>query len=134
MPSTHMRLKVLLPFQVFTQKTDVVRIVVETLAGSYGFLPNRLDCVTALEPGILMYETETEGEVFMAVDEGVLVKTGQDVNVSVRRAMGGTDLDSLRAVVEQEFLSIDKQEQAVRSVMAKLETGLLHRLADFHHE
>ena len=59
--------------------------------------------------GILTYETEAEGEVFVAVDEGVLVKTGPDVLVSVRRAMGGTDLGQLREAVEQEFLTLDEQ-------------------------
>ena len=52
------------------------RIVAETREGSFGLLPHRLDCVAALAPGILIYETEAEGEVFVAVDEGVLVKTG----------------------------------------------------------
>jgi F-type H+-transporting ATPase subunit epsilon len=64
--------------------------------GSFGLLPHRLDCVAALAPGILIYETEAEGEVYVAVDEGVLVKTGPDVLVSVRRAIRGTDLGQLR--------------------------------------
>ena len=84
--------------------------------------------------GILIYETEAEGEVYVAVDEGVLVKTGPDVLVSVRRAIGGTDLGQLREAVEQEFLTLDEQEQSVRSVMAKLETGFLRRFAEFQHE
>jgi alternate F1F0 ATPase F1 subunit epsilon len=79
-----MNLKLLLPFQVFAEKTGVTRIVAETPDGSFGLLPHRLDCVAALAPGILIYETEAEGEVFVAVDEGVLVKTGPDVLVSVR--------------------------------------------------
>jgi F-type H+-transporting ATPase subunit epsilon len=62
----------------------VSRIVAETREGSFGLLPHRLDCVAALAPGILIYETEAEGEVYLAVDEGVLVKTGLDVLVSVR--------------------------------------------------
>jgi len=129
-----MNLKILLPFQVFAEKTGVVRIVAETQGGSFGLLPRRLDCVTALCPGILTYETETEGEVFVAVDEGVLVKIGADVLVSVRRALGGANLFQLRDLVEQEFLTIDEHEQNVRSVMAKLETGFLHRFAAFQHE
>ena len=119
-----MNLKVLLPFGIFAEKTGVSRIVAETREGSFGLLPHRLDCVAALTPGILIYETEAEGEVYVAVDEGVLVKTGPDVLVSVRRAMGGTDLGRLREAVEQEFLTLDEHEQGVRSVMAKLETGL----------
>jgi F-type H+-transporting ATPase subunit epsilon len=91
-----MKLKILLPFQVFAEKTGVSRIVAETLAGSFGLLPHRLDCVAALAPGILVYETEAEGEVCVAVDEGVLVKTGPDVLVSVRRAIDGADLRQLR--------------------------------------
>ena len=70
----------------------------------------------------------------MAVDEGVLVKTGQDVLVSVRRAIEGTDLGKLRDSVEKEFLTLDGREQSVRSVMAKLETGFLSRFAAFQHE
>jgi F-type H+-transporting ATPase subunit epsilon len=129
-----MNLKVLLPFQVFTEKTDVSQIIAETLLGAFGLLPRRLDCVAPLVPGILIFESSAEGEVFLAVDEGVLVKTGLDVLVSVRRAMLGTDLQQLRATVMEEYRTLDEQEQNVRSVMAKLESGLLRRFAKFQHE
>jgi len=129
-----MHLKVLLPFKVFAEKTGVSRIVAETHAGAFGLLPHRLDCVAALAPGILVFETEAEGEVYMAVDEGILVKTGTDVLVSVRNAIGGSELGQLRAAVEQEFLELDEQEKSVRSVLAKLETGFIRRFAAFQHE
>jgi len=129
-----MNLKVLLPFQIFAEKTGVSRIVAETREGSFGLLPHRLDCVVALVPGVLTYESEADGEVFVAVDVGVLVKTGLDVLVSVRRAMGGTDLRQLRDAVVKEFLTLDEHEQSVRMVMAKLETGVLRRFAAFQHE
>jgi F-type H+-transporting ATPase subunit epsilon len=134
MPPTLMNLKVLLPFRVFTEETGVSRIVAETREGSFGLLPHRLDCVAALAPGILMYETEAGGESYVAVDEGVLVKTGPDVLVSVRRALGGTGLGQLRDSVEADYLTLDGHEQSVRSVMAKLETGFLRRFATFQHE
>ncbi len=129
-----MNLEVLLPFHVFIEKTGVTRIVAETHEGSFGLLPHRLDCVAALSPGILMYETEVDGEVWVAVDEGVLVKTGGDVLVSVRRALGGTDLAALHQAVEKEFLRMDEREQSVRAVMAKLEAGVLRRLAVLQHD
>ena len=129
-----MKLKVLLPFRVFTEKEDVMRIVAETPQGSFGFLPHRLDCVAPMSPGILTYETKTEGEIYIAVDEGVLVKTGADVLVSVRGAIGGTELGELRTSVEREFLNIDEREKSVRSVLAKLESGFIRRLIEFHHE
>jgi F-type H+-transporting ATPase subunit epsilon len=129
-----MNLKVLLPFQVFADRTGVTRIVAETRAGAFGLLPHRLDCVAALAPGILTYATDADGEVYLAVDEGVLVKTGPTVLVSVRRAIGGADLGQLRAAIEQEFLTLDAQEQGLRSVMARLETGVLRRFMSLQHE
>ena len=129
-----MNLKVLLPFKIHAEKTGVSRIVAETRDGSFGLLPHRLDCAAALAPGILVYETEADGEVFLAVDEGVLVKTGPDVLVSVRRAIGGTDLGQLHAAVEKEFLNLDETERNERSVSARLETGLLRRFVIFQHE
>lgn len=129
-----MKLKILLPFRIFAEKKAVKRIVVQTREGSYGLLPHRLDCVASLVPGILIYETQADGEVYLAVDEGVLVKTGEDVLVSVRNAIGGRSLDKLREAVVDEFLALDEQEQKVRSVLAKMESGFIRRLAEFHHD
>jgi F-type H+-transporting ATPase subunit epsilon len=59
-----LNLTVLLPFRVFADITNVSRIVAESANGSFGILPQRLDGVAALAPGILIYETEAEGEVY----------------------------------------------------------------------
>ena len=134
MLKTRINLKLFLPFQVFAEISGVSRVVAETAEGSFGILPNRLDFVAALTPGILTYETDAEGEVFVAVDEGVLVKMGTDVRVSVRRALTGTDLDHLRDEVEHEFLFLDEREQRVRSVMEKMESDFIRRMSRFHNE
>jgi F-type H+-transporting ATPase subunit epsilon len=124
-----MTLKVLLPFEVFADEADVTRLVVETAQGSFGLLPQRLDCVAAVVPGILSFESGSQGEVFVALDEGVLVKTGPAVVISARRALRGTDLSRLRDAVEQEFLTLDTQEEAMRTEMDRLETGFMRRFA-----
>ena len=127
-----MRIKVLLPFQVFADERGVSRIVAETQHGSFGLLPHRLDCAASLVQGILLYEVEA-GEVFVAVDAGVLVKTGADVTVSVRRAIGGTDLAQLRDIVDREFATLDADEQSVRMAMARVEAGLMQRFVNLRH-
>ena len=134
MPTANMRLKILLPFKVFAEKRDVLRIVAESYNGSFGLLPNRLDCAAALVPGILTYETAADGEVSLAVDEGVLVKTGGEVLVSVRNAIGDMAMGELHAAIEREFLDLDEQEQTLRSVLAKLESGFIRRSANFTHD
>lgn len=134
MQSARMNLKILLPYKVFAEKSGVSRIVAESRAGSFGLLPHRLDCVAALAPGILVFETEEDGEIYLAVDEGVLVKSGAHVLVSVRNAISGNDLGKLREAIELEFMSLDEQEKSVRSVLAKLESGFVRRFAEFHRE
>ncbi len=134
MQSKHMHLKVLLPFTIFAEGTNVSRIIAETREGSFGLLPNRLDCVAALVPGILIFEHENDGEIYVAIDAGILIKTSFDVLISVRNAIGGTDLDQLRETVEREFLKLDEQKESVRAVLSKMESDLIRRLAEFHHE
>ena len=129
-----MNLKILLPSEVFAEKTNVSRIVAETSEGSFGLLPHRLDCVAALSPGIFIYESEQDGTVYLAVDEGVLVKTGTEVLVSVRRAIAGTDLNHLHDAVKRQFLTLDEEEQKIRAAVIKMEAGLVGRFAEFQHE
>jgi F-type H+-transporting ATPase subunit epsilon len=112
----------------------VKRIVAQTLRGAVGFLPHRLDCATALTPGILIYETQAEGEFFLAIDQGVLIKAGAEVLVSVRNAIGGTDLGNLHEAVKREFLEVDAQEKTVRSALAKMESGFIRRFMRLSHE
>jgi F-type H+-transporting ATPase subunit epsilon len=129
-----MDLKILLPFRIFAEIKNVSSIVAETSEGFFGLLPQRLDCVAALVPGIFTYETETKSIHYLAVDEGVLVKTGTQVLVSVRNAIGGADLGKLRESVENEFMKLDDNEKNVRSVMAKMESGFIYRLEKFRKE
>jgi len=129
-----MNLKILLPTEIFVDRTDVLRIVAETDKGSFGLLPHRLDCAAALLPGIFIYESARAGISYVAVDEGVLVKTGMDVLVSVRRAISGTDLNQLHDEVKRQFLKMDKQEQEVRSAVTRMEAAMIGRFAEFQHE
>ena len=129
-----MNLKVLLPFQIFAQVADVLRIVADSIQGSFGILPHRLDCAAALVPGILVYETAAAGTVYVAVDHGALVKTGADVLVSVRRAVGGADLAALQQMVVRQFAVLDAQERAIRTAVSNMEGSLVGRLAEFKRE
>jgi F-type H+-transporting ATPase subunit epsilon len=134
MIAASMHLEILLPFRVFVKKEGVLKIIAETQKGSYGFLPNRLDCIAPLVPGILAYETAEERETCIAVDQGILIKTGPKVVVSVRHALGGFDLGQLRSAVEKEFLNLDERERSVRGALAKLESSFIRRYLELQRE
>jgi F-type H+-transporting ATPase subunit epsilon len=128
-----MNLEILLPYRVFAQQSAVSRIVVETSNGSLGLLPNRLDCAATLVPGILMYE-EASIVTYVALDDGVLVKAGADVSISVRRALGGTSLAELQDIVRRSFSVVDRRQRDLRAALAKMEAGLMGQLARLQHE
>ncbi len=124
-----MDLKILLPYKVFAEVKNVKAVTADTNAGSYGFLPQRLDCVAILVPGIFSYETD--GVHYLAVDDGILIKTGSQILVSVRNAIGGVDLGKLGEAVNNEFLKVDDSEKNIRYVVEKLEGGLMNSLKKF---
>lgn len=131
---TAMNLKILLPYQIFAEITNVSSIVAETNSGSFGLLPHRLECVAILTPGILSYVTEAENEVFLAVDEGVLVKSGMNVIISSRNAIGGTDLAQLHEAVEREFINLNQEEQKISSMATIIENNFIHRIKELKNE
>jgi F-type H+-transporting ATPase subunit epsilon len=79
------------------------------------------------------YSSTATGEVHLAVDSGVLVKTGPEVLVCVRHAIAGADLGHLREAVEQEFLKLSEQEKSIRGRLAQLESGLIRRFVELQH-
>jgi F-type H+-transporting ATPase subunit epsilon len=129
-----MNLRVLLPFAVALESVDVRRIVVETVDGSVGLWPRRLDCAAVLVPGILTYETGSGGEKFAAIDRGVLVKTGAEVVVSVRNAVTGGDLGELRDLIDEQFVQMDESERQSRSLLAKMESEIIRETTRFPHD
>ncbi|MEB3338860.1 MAG: F0F1 ATP synthase subunit epsilon [Leptolyngbyaceae bacterium] len=122
-----MKLKILLPTQVLLEET-VNQVKAEAENGSFGLLPNHIDFVAALVPGLLSFETTAGQEIFVAVDEGILVKCGAEVLVSTRQAVQGRDLESLQQTVEAEFRRLSDREQMSRLALAKLETSFLRGL------
>ncbi len=126
-----MNLKILLPHKVFLENKKVTRIGMQTYKGSFGIWPQRLDCVAALAPGIFTYETAPGKVNYLALQEGVLIKAGRDVMVSVRNAMGSADLGKLRESVQKDFKEISEREKKVKAAMAKLESSFIYNLERF---
>jgi F-type H+-transporting ATPase subunit epsilon len=123
-----MRLKILLPERVVLHET-VDAVVAEGANGSFGLLPRHIDVVAPLVPGILAYRRDEE-EAFVAVDEGVLVKCGDEVLVSVRDAVVGPDLESLEETVRTQFEERREEEKTMHSALAKLEAEVVRRFTE----
>ncbi|MBL29487.1 MAG: F0F1 ATP synthase subunit epsilon [Rhodospirillaceae bacterium] len=124
-----MHLKVLLPTRVLVD-TEIAKVSAEAANGAFTLLPRHIDFVASLVPGILTYQPTDGAEAFLAVDEGILVKCGDEVLISTRRAAPGDDLHALRDRVEQTYLHLDEHERLARSALARLEAGVVRRFMD----
>ena len=122
------KLKILLPTELSLEANDVSSLVVETSKGSMGILPHRLDCVAIITPGILALKSSSGEETFVAIDDGVLTKTGLDVTILVHNAISGKDLSTLKDEVESRFMQQDEEETDLNQLMGKIENSLLSHL------
>lgn len=119
-----MILKLLTPIQILVDQ-PIKKLVAEAENGHFCLLPRHLDFVTALVPGILTFTSASDQEHFWAVDEGILVKCGAIVWVSVLNAIAGENLDTLRQTVAEKFKILDEKERLTRSALAKIEVSLI---------
>ena len=123
------RLRVLVPTRTLLD-TAAAKVRAEGADGEFCLLPRHVDFVATLVPGILLCVDADGDERYVAVNGGVLVKQGAAVDVSTREAVTGDDLERLRQRVEREYLALDEHERTARSVLARLEAGVLRRFAD----
>lgn len=131
MMHTSIDLEIYLPDRIFLRQPDVLSVVAEGPLGYIGLLPNRLDCVLPVVAGIFAYKLAT-GTHYVAIDQGMLVKTGPKLRLSVRHAAEGSGLGELRQTVEREFRRLDREEQQLRTVVSQLESGFIREVLKMH--
>ncbi|HPD20583.1 MAG: F0F1 ATP synthase subunit epsilon [Desulfomonilia bacterium] len=111
--------------------TRVKKVVAEDEQGYFGMLPRHADFITALVPGILTFETQEGGIQYVALDEGILVKAGDDVMVSTARAVRGEDLIALEETVRKEFSMKRERAKKIQAALSRLEADLARRFVRF---
>ena len=124
-----MQVKILLPSTVFLDQV-AKKLVAEGQKGFFCLLPRHIDYTNALVPGILTLE-HMDGQIaYYAVSEGILVKIGRQVLLSVRDAVRGETLEDLKKAVDSQFLQLIRQEQASRTALKKLEADTIRRFME----
>ncbi len=127
-----MKLKILIPTQVLINR-EVTKVIAEAENGHFCLLPHHIDFVAALVPGILSYTTVTGEELFVAVDQGILVKCAQEVFVSTLNAVEGKTLETLKQTVIEQFQVLDEKERLTRSAVAQFEASMMRHFKELGH-
>lgn len=121
-----MQLQIQLPTDVLIN-TLAVKVVAEAENGSFCLLPHHVNFVTSLAPGILTFIDYEQKDHFVGVANGVLVKAGRDVLVSVEYGVEGNNLGELRSNVRNYFDAVDESERQAVSAVARMEADFVRR-------
>lgn len=119
-----MKFKIILPDELLLEE-DVSSITVETVHGYITMKPAHIDYLAAVVPGVLSYFDHDQKEKYLAVDQGILVKKGKLVSISLKNAIKGKDLNSLKETVEKEFKKLLESEKKARTALEKLEAKFI---------
>lgn len=127
--ATVMQVELRLPTRsLFSGSASKVYAVAEN--GSFTLLPNHTDFITAIVPSVLIVTNEQQQELFFAVDEGILIKKGHQVELATRRGLQGKSLTALNELVATTFMAVDEEERVARSALSRLEANIVRRFGD----
>ena len=127
-----MKLKVLLPTGVLVDE-EVRKVSLDAADGAMTLLSGHIDIATEIVPGVMSFEPAAGGERFVAVAEGVLVKCGDELLISARKGVLGTQLGELRSLVEEDLAEADEREETARTALNKIEATFVHRFIELEH-
>ena len=123
-----MRVRIVVPGRLFLDE-DMDKITAPGAEGSFQILPRHMDVVWTLQSGILTL-TKDDEDSYYAINQGVLVKEKDLVQISSYQIVGSESLDKLHKTVEENFRNLDEKEKRMNHILDKLEADTLIRLAE----
>ena len=123
-----MRVRIIVPGKLFLDQ-EVDKITAPGAEGSFQILPRHIDVVWTLQSGILIVTTGKK-DTYFAINQGVLVKEKDLVQISSYQVVESTSLEELQETVEKNFRILDEEEKKLSRILDKLEADTLIRLAE----
>lgn len=94
-----LNLRIYTPDKLFIDET-ITKITVYGKEGCFTILPKHIDYVSSFDDCILYFEKENKDVVFIGVNQGILVKSGREIQISTFNAInGGSSLDELKNIL-----------------------------------
>ncbi|HNW34860.1 MAG TPA: hypothetical protein PKM25_08010 [Candidatus Ozemobacteraceae bacterium] len=132
LPELLMTVRVRTPTRLVIATEGIRALKCETDTGRRTIEPRRLDGVVALIPGILTLRDASGKFIELAIDEGLLLKAGSAVTVSVRHAIRAEGKEPLQQALHTELMRIRSMETDLRSALTDLETRFMKEFSRAH--
>ncbi len=114
--------------------TKILKVDFEAIDGFFTLLPKHVDFVSALKPGILSYTTMDKKTRYMACNQGILVKRGDEVHLSTKLGILDDNLEQLKKTIEVDFKEMEEMRKESNKAMARLELGLTKGLMQLNQQ
>jgi F-type H+-transporting ATPase subunit epsilon len=101
-----MKLTIVLPDRIMAEK-EVQAVTAQTQHESVELLQRHMDIVLTLSCGLLEYCDEGGMRWYVAHDDGVLVKDGREVLVSIGRAVQDPDRSRVTEALQEYLTAVD---------------------------
>ena len=124
-----MRLRVLAPTEVVLDQ-EVIHVTAEDVTGSLGIRPGHAPLVTPLAPGIVVARSPDGRERYVAVNGGVMLVSGDEVQIVSRHAVASHDMAHLEATALAEFDRQAQEDQHNRVAFERLRIHFMRRVLE----
>lgn len=128
-----LNLKIYTPDKLVLNET-ILKLSVDGKEGNFSIMPKHIDYISSFSDGIISYTDTNNAVNFLAVNQGVLVKTGRNIEISTFHVALGTDLKDLKnkvkelALKSEEIVETDKK---INISLKKMEYTMLQRIMKF---
>ena len=126
-----MILRVVTPLAVVVDTRDVVYVRAEDESGAFGILAGHAGLLTSLSTSVVTWRERADGERYVAVRGGVLEVRADEVLISTREAVTGSDLQQLQSEVVARFQRDLAAEQAARADAQRLYLAALRQIVRY---
>lgn len=107
---------------------QVTTFVGEDVSGSFGILAGHHRMMTSLLFGLARFRTEEDEWEFLALPGGVLYFVENELFLTTRRYLRGTDYDGIAKALEQQLRSEEALLRDLKESMHRLEEEMFKRL------
>jgi F-type H+-transporting ATPase subunit epsilon len=122
-----LRLEIVTPEKVAFSE-DVTMVTVPAIGGQIGIYPQHVRLITQMAPGELSATTDS-GEILLAVGEGLVVVSGDRVDIVTDMAVRAEDIDEAKAEEERQRAAARLQETISEESLASVNATVIRALA-----
>ena len=112
----------------------VTSFVGEDASGSFGIQAHHSRFMTTLVFGLARFKRAKEDWQYLAVPSAVLYFNNNELTITTQNFLLNSDLDSISRLLQQQWLTQEKEAQATRESLKRMEQAMLKRLLSLKHK